>query len=175
MDGSTICDPAAVSPASDTGVAKASTAFLSEWLVNRNDASAAAYFAPRAAFCSDVKDAGSVPAFLASIGDQLPRGASLADLVTSVPFGHPHLREVAHPQAGAFLLTEVSTDLAKTLECNAAAPDRASTMGQPKFDGQAYRTDFAIRSAKGEAGAVSLLWRRERNNWRVVAATIVAH
>jgi hypothetical protein len=165
----------APSSASQAAIAKASTAFLTAWLRDRRYADAAAYFAPRTAFCADVKDSGSVGAFLASIGDQLPKGASLADLVKAVPFGHPHLRKVTHPEAGAFLLTEVSTDLAKTLECNAAAPDRRSTMGQPTFNGMAFRTDFAIKAAEGEAGAVSLLWRLERNNWRIVAASIIAH
>ena len=66
----------------------------------------------------------------------LARGASLAALVRAVPFGHSHLRKVPHPQAEAFLLTEVSTDLASTLECHAAAPNRGATMGAPTFDGE---------------------------------------
>ena len=48
-------------------------------------------------------------------------------------------------------------------------------MGPPTFDGKTYRTDFALKAAVGQAGAVSLLWRLERNNWRMVAAEIVAH
>ena len=69
----------------------------------------------------------------------------------------------------------MSTDLAPTLECNAGTPGRSSTMGPPTFDGKTYRTDFALKAAVGQAGAVSLLWRLERNNWRIVAAEIVAH
>jgi hypothetical protein len=166
---------AAAAPASDAGIVKASTAFLTEWLLARDDAGAGAYFAPRAAFCSDIKDAGSVPAFLKSIGDGVQGGGSLGDRIRAVPFGHAHLQKVSHPLDGAFLLTRVSTDLAKTLECNAAAPDRASTMGQPAFDGQAYRTDFSIKAATGHPAVVSLLWRLERNSWRIVAASIIAH
>jgi hypothetical protein len=81
---------------------------------------------------------------------------------------------VKHPGDGAYLLTAVSTDLAKTLECNAPAPDRRSAMGQPHFDGKAYRTDFAVKGLEGQAGGVSLLWRLENRNWRIVAASIVS-
>ncbi len=166
---------AAAAHASDAGIVKASTAFLTEWLLTRDYARADAYFAPRAAFCPDIREAGSVPSFLKSIGDEVQGGGSLGDRIRAVPFGHAHLQKMSHPLDGAFLLTRVSTDLAKTLECNAAAPDRVSTMGQPAFDGQAYRTDFSIRAATGHPAVVSLLWRLERNNWRIVAASIIAH
>jgi hypothetical protein len=160
---------------SHTAVIKAATQFLTTWLVERRYADAEVYFAPRSAFCADVKNAGSARAFLASIGDALPKGQGLGDLITSVPFGHSHLEKVAHDQSSAFLLTLVSTDLAPTLECTAGTPGRNSTMGAPKFDGKTYRTDFGVKSAVGQAGEVSLLWRLERNNWRIVAAEIVAH
>jgi hypothetical protein len=165
----------APSSPSHAAVIKAATQLLTTWIVERRYADAVAYFAPRSAFCADVKDAGSAGAFLASVGDALPKGKTLGDLITAVPFGHPHLEKVAHDQAAAFLLTRVSTDLAPTLECNAGVPARSSTMGTPKFDGRTYRTDFAVKSAVGQAGAVSLVWRLERNNWRIVAAEIVAH
>jgi len=58
-----------------------------------------------------------------------------------------------------------------TLECGASAPSRASTLGEPRFEGRVYRTDFAVKNAAGE---VSLLWRLERTRWRVVAVEIVA-
>jgi hypothetical protein len=167
--------PDAPSSPSHSAVIKAATQFLTAWIVERRYTDAVAYFAPRSAFCADVKDAGSAGAFLASIGDALPQGRTLGDLITAVPFGHPHLEKVAHDQAAAFLLTRVSTDLAPTLECNAGTPGRSSTMGPPTFDGKTYRTDFGVKGAAGQAAAVSLLWRLERNNWRIVAAEIVAH
>lgn len=167
--------PGAPSLPSNSAIIKAATQFLTTWLVERRYGDAAVYFAPRSAFCSDVKDAGSVRSFLASIGDTLPKGQTLGDLITAVPFGHPHLEKVAHDQAEAFLLTRVSSDLAPTLECNAGVPGRSSTMRPPTFDGKTYRIDFGVRDSIGQAGAVSLVWRMERNNWRIIAAEIVAH
>jgi hypothetical protein len=168
--------PEAPSLPSHAAIIKTATQFLSAWIVERRYADAAVYFAPRSAFCDDVKSAGSATKFLASVGDALPRGRALGDLITAVPFGHPHLEKVAHDQAAAFLLTRVSTDLAPTLECNAGAPGRSSTMGAPKFDGKTYRTDFGVKGAVGQAaGAVSLVWRLERNTWRIAGAEIVAH
>ena len=160
---------------SHSAIIKAATQFLTMWIAERRYADATVYFAPRSAFCADVKNAGSAGAFLASVGNALPKGKTLGDLITAVPFGHPHLEKVAHDQGAAFLLTRVSTDLAPTLECNAGTPGRSSTMGPPTFDGKTYRVDFGVKSAVGQAGAVSLLWRLERNNWRIVSAEIVAH
>jgi len=160
---------------SHAAIIKAATQFLTMWIAERRYADATVYFAPRSAFCADVKNAGSAGAFLASVGNALPKGKTLGDLITAVPFGHPHLEKVAHDQGAAFLLTRVSTDLAPTLECNAGTPGRSSTMGPPTFDGKTYRVDFGVKSAVGQAGAVSLLWRLERNNWRIVSAEIVAH
>jgi hypothetical protein len=174
-------EPAPAAPVVDApanryqpGIVRASNAFLRSWLVDRYYTDAAAYFAPRASFCAAIKEASSVQKFLASVGDALPRGPGLSDLITAVPFGHPHLERVSHPEANAFLLTMVSSDLAPSLECEASPPGRASTMGEPRFDGTVYRTDFAVKNAEGEAGEVSLLWRLERKQWRIVAAEVVA-
>jgi hypothetical protein len=159
---------------SHAGIVKEATAFLDTWLVERRYEDAAAYFAPRCNTCSDIQSAGSVVAYLSSIASHVPRRTALGDLVTAIPFGHPHLQKVAHPGSSAFLLTAVSTALAPTLECRAVALDRRSVAGSPRFDGKAYRTDFAFKGTEGEAGAVSLLWRIERGHWRIVAADIVA-
>ncbi len=71
--------PEAPSLPSHAAVIKTATQFLTAWIVERRYADAAVYFAPRSAFCADLKAAGSADAFLASVGDAIPKGKTLGD------------------------------------------------------------------------------------------------
>lgn len=164
----------AAATAPNPNLAKVTETFFDTWLVKRRYEEATAYFAPRTAFCPDIKDAGSVKNFLTQIADELPQRAKLNDLIASVDFSHNHLQKVDHPEGQAFLLTRVSTQLADISECNVGVVSRDATSGDPNFDGKTYQTAFVLKDTDDEGSPVSLLWRLERKHWRIVAATIEA-
>ena len=111
-------------------------------------------------------------ALLDSIAKQLPRKDKLGDLITTVEHSHPHLSEVKHPLAKAFLLARVSDDLAAMSECSAGVPDRAATEGKPTFKTNSYQTIFRLKGTQGVAAALTLQWALRGDEWKIVAVDI---
>lgn len=153
-------------------IAKASEQFFNSWLVTRHYAEAAAYFSPRVSSCPDVKDAGSVRQLLGSVGGAVPKRPRLSEMIQAVNFDHSHMQKLTQAHGKAYLLARVSTELADMSECNAGTASRDATSGAPTFDGKSYLTAFTLKDGTGEAAPVSLLWRLERQHWRIVAISI---
>lgn len=148
--------------------------FFATWLQKRDFAKAAAYFAPEASGCSEIRDAGAPAAFLSGILAMLPRQGG-AELIAPDEHSHPHLQEVPHRSAQMFLLARVSDDLAAMSECGAGYASRSATAGRPAFRTGRFQTIARLKVASGLGGAINLQWTKRDGNWQITAAHIVTH
>ena len=145
--------------------------FFDLWIGQRQYAAAGAFFAPEASACEDV--GGSPAEFLKSIGQLLPKKGAVADLISAVPFGHDHMREVAHPASKQYLLARVSDELAGMSECNAAGPLRSEGQKAPTFRQNRFQTIFRLGKGAGTPASVRLQWAKRGADWRITSADIV--
>ena len=174
----------ASSTAGDPDLAQAVDSLLHAWLLDRNIAVAAKYFAPESLSCGQVElgnsksptsptSAGLTQRWVQQVASAIPKGSKLDAAIQSVPFDPNHKEKVVHRHEGAYLLLRVSDDLARMSSCSfrgsGKAVSRDSSTGEATFQLNEYQVIFEPRHEQGDRGAVVLTWAQRNGRWVVVA------
>jgi hypothetical protein len=173
----------ALEPA-DSALLNKVQSFLGDWLLQKKYDTLQTYFAPEALPCAELEaeDHRKVPErqeraelrkWLADIGNEAGQNKRIAQTIKSVPFGHPHMQEVSHPDQDSYLMTRISDDLAVMDGCTARergtrlAPNVAA--GDPTYDSKTYQVAFQLRKGDVQAGTVEFNWALRDGNWKIIA------
>jgi len=168
----------------------ASRDFLHSWLVADNFDNAAAYFSERShncvqAYLSPDKPAPSTSAGYAayirdamtSIGKEVGPLQHLQDAVEPARPEHDDLKVVRHEDEGAYTVVAVPDDLADLFLCDKESsqhPYAEQTDPKGKTYGNYYAVLFSLRTPGEHAAALTLLWHKELEKWKIIAYEVLA-
>jgi hypothetical protein len=174
----------AVAATADPGFQQAVSRFFQTWLVEENSETAASYFSPQCYECINLYLAeGEAPpataeaqfaylrTALAAISKEIGTIRDPRDAMESVTPEHDGLRFVKHADEGAYALVAVPDSLADTFLCSkrsAENPYRPAESGAPVY-GTYYAALFALRTPGEHPPTVSLLWKKDAAQWKIVA------
>jgi len=165
-------------------LANAVDSLLKDWLVNDNYAAAAHFFAPESLSCANLETGDEKPSaapassaqlekWLAQVAGAIPNAANLDATIEDVSYDPSQKLRVNHPHTHAYVLVEVSDDLARMSSCSFRASGQAvkrnASIDPPSYDLNTYQSTFEPRHRTGDRGAVVLTWARRNDKWRVVA------
>lgn len=176
--------PAPSTPPADPVLLNRIQSFLSAWLLQKKYDSTETYFAPESLDCAELltgparnlsktRQKAELHSWLATIGKEAGDHKRIARTIQSVPFGHPQMQEVSHPEQDSYLLTRVSDDLATMDGCTARErglriPPNA-TAGEPVFDSKTHQLAFQFRNADSQAGTVEFNWAPRDGEWKIIS------
>ena len=183
--------PAKARVTADPALLEASHDFLHTWLVDDNFDRAATYLSPRCNDCVNFYLAqGEKPpatteeysayirTALTTVGKDLGKVQHLHDALEPVRAEHDDLQVVEHAGEQAYTLVAVPDYLAGSFLCdkrsskNPYAP--ADGPAQQKEYGNYYATLFTLRTPGDHPAALTLLWGKENQKWKIIAYEVVA-
>jgi hypothetical protein len=154
------------------GVLDAAERLFDAWFIRRQPAEAAGFFLPQAVNCSSTSGTGphshSTLAVISEVLAAAVPDSRIEGVIAAPPAGHPELKPIPHPRAGAFLLAELKGDLLRSTACGAPL-----TATQTKSVG--YATIFRLVQPLGQdPAAIILLWVITPDGLRVASYSIVS-
>jgi hypothetical protein len=158
--------------------------FLGDWLLHKKYDALQSYFAPEALPCTELEtqnhrhvhdrmQRAELRKWLAEIADEAGSHKRVSQVIKTVPFGHPHMQEVSHPDEDSFLMTRISDDLAVMDGCTARArgvrlaPQVAT--GDPVFDSKTYQIAFQLRKGDAQTGTLTFNWALRESSWKIIS------
>ena len=111
--------------------------------------------------------------WLSEIADEAGTHKKVSQAIKSVPFGHPHMQEVSHPDESSYLMTRISDELALMEGCTARsrgtrlAPEVAT--GEPAFASQNYQIAFQLQKGNAQTGTLTFNWALREGIWEITS------
>jgi len=175
----------------DPDFLRASNDFLQSWLVADNFDQSAAYFSPRSNKCVNMylaegerppattgEYAAYIRTSITAVGKEVGTVQHLSDALEPVQPDHDDLQLVHHTGEDAYSVVAVPDYLAGSFTCDkesSSHPYSPSAEPAPhKAYGNYYATLFALRTPGEHAAALTLLWSKEGDGWKIVAYEVVA-
>jgi len=174
----------------DPEFVRASHDFLHSWLVADNFDSAGTYFSQRSYGCvadylspdqpapSTSSDyANYVRSAMTSVGKDVGPVEHLRDAMEPVQPEHDDLKILRHEGEGAYTVVAVPDYLEKLFLCDKESskhPYDVSPDPKGTVYGNYYATLFALRTPGEHPAALTLLWAKEGQKWKIVAYEVLA-
>jgi hypothetical protein len=168
----------------------ASRDFLHSWLVADNFDHAATYFSERSdncvlAYLPPDKPAPSTAADYAaylrsamtSVGKDVGPIQQLREAVEPVQPEHEDLKVVRHEGEGAYTVVAVPDYLAELFLCDQESSKHPYDVWpdpKRKAYGNFYATLFSLRTPGEHSAALTLLWAKENEGWKIIAYELLA-
>jgi hypothetical protein len=182
--------PAEPLPSADPEFVRASHDFLHSWLVADNFDHAASYFSPRSnecvlAYLPTDKPAPSTPADYAayvrdamtSVGKDVGPVQHLHDAIEPVQPEHDDLKVLPHKGEGAYTVAAVPDYLAEMFLCDKESPKHPYDVPadpKQKVYGNYYAVLFSLRTPGDHPAALTLLWAKDSDKWKIIAYELLA-
>ena len=182
--------PAKVQMSADPEFVHASRDFLHSWLVADNFDYAATYFSQRSnecvlAYLPPDKPAPSTSADYAaylrsamtSVGKDVGPLQHLHDAMEPVRPDHDDLKVLPHEGEGAYTVVAVPDHLAELFLCDQESPKHpydVSPDPKRKVYGNYYAVLFSLRTPGEHSAALTLLWAKESERWKIIAYELLA-
>jgi hypothetical protein len=182
--------PAKTRVSADPALLQASHDFLHTWLVHENFERAATYVSARCNDCVNfyLAEGEKPPATteeysayirkaLSTVDKDLGKVQHLHDALEPVPPQHDDLQVVEHAGEHAYTLVAVPDYLVGSFLCdkrsskNPYAP--ADGSAQQKDYGNYYAVLFMLRAPGDHPAALTLLWGKENEKWKIIAYEVV--
>lgn len=158
--------------------------FLADWLLYKKYDALQSYFAPEALPCTELEtenhrhvhdrmQRAELRKWLSEIADEAGTHKKVSQAIKSVPFGHPHMQEVSHPDESSYLMTRISDELALMEGCTARsrgtrlAPEVAT--GEPAFASQNYQIAFQLQKGNAQTGTLTFNWALREGIWEITS------
>jgi hypothetical protein len=168
----------------------ASHDFLDSWLVADNFDHAETYFSPRTYSCvaeylppdqpapvTSVEYATYVRGAITAVGQDVGPVRHLSDAMEPVQPEHDDFKILQHEGEGAYTVVAVPDYLVELFLCDKESAkhpyDVSPDLKQPTY-GNYYAVLFSLRSPGEHSAALTLLWAKESQQWKIVAYTVVA-
>jgi hypothetical protein len=174
----------------DPGFVRASQDFLNSWLVADNFERTAAYFSERSHSCvsdylpseqrapsSATEYAAYIRTALTSVGQDIGPVQHLSDAVEPVRPEHDDLKTMRHDGDGAYTIVAVPDYLTELFLCDKESkrhPYDVSPDPKGIVYGNYYATLFSMRTPGEHAAALTLLWAKENQKWKIIAYEVLA-
>lgn len=181
--------PAKVRVKADPAVVQTSHYFLRTWLVDDNYDAAAKYVSARCNECvgryleegqkpptTPDEYAAYIRKALTTVGKDVGKVQHLHDALEPVRAEHEDLQLVEHTGEGAYTMVAVPDYLAGSFLCdkrsskNPYAPEGGA---QERVYGNYYATMFTLRTAGDHLAALTLLWGKDNEQWKIIAYEVV--
>lgn len=182
--------PAETQASAEPDFVHASRDFLHSWLVADNFSHAATYFSERSDDCvlaylpSDrpaPSTAADYAAYLRSamttVGEDVGPVQHLRDALEPVRPEHDDLKVVPHEGEGAYTVVAVPDYLAELFLCDQESskhPYDSWPNPRRKAYGNFYATLFSLRTPGEHSAALTLLWAKEKESWKIIAYDLLA-
>jgi hypothetical protein len=182
--------PAETQAGADPEFVHSSHDFLHSWLVADNFDHAATYFSQRSnncvlAYLPPDKPAPSTSADYASylrnamttVGQDVGRVQHLRDAMQPVQPEHDDLKVVRREGEGAYTVVAVPDSLAELFMCDEESskhPYDVSADPKQKVYGNYYAILFSLRTPGEHSAALTLLWAKEGEQWKIIAYEMLA-
>lgn len=172
----------------DPAVVQATHDFLHTWLVNDDYAKASAYLSRSSDACVPLylpegekgpTKEDEYPAYirdtLNTVAQKVGKVEHLREALEPVPPGHEDLREVEHAGEHAYTLVAVPDELETSFLCkkrSIQAPYVPDDSGQKHY-GKYYATMFTFKTPGEHPAALTLLWGKENEQWKIISYELV--
>lgn len=182
--------PTNVQTSVDPEFVHASRDFLHSWLVADNFDHATTYFSQRSQDCvlnylppdkpapsTSAEYATYVRSAMTSVGKDVGPVQHLRDAMEPMQPEHDGLKVVRHEGEGAYAVVAVPDYLAELFLCDkesAKHPYDVSPDPKQKVYGNYYATLFSLRTPGAHSAALTLLWAKEREKWKIIAYELQA-
>jgi len=182
--------PAETQASADPEFVHASRDFLHSWLVADNFDHAATYFSERSDNCvlaylppdrpapSTAADyAAYIRSAMTSVGKDVGPVQHLREALEPVQPEHEDLKVVRHEGEGAYTVVAVPDYLAELFLCNQESskhPYDSWPDPKRKAYGNFYATLFRLRTPGEHSAALTLLWAKENEVWKIIAYELLA-
>src|SRR5215831_2662731 len=168
----------------------ASRDFLHSWLVADNFDHAATYFSERSNKCvlaylppetpapsTSADYAAYLRGAMTSLGREVGPVQHLRDAVEPVQPEHDDLKVVRREGEGAYTVVAVPDYLAELFQCDTESsqhPYDVSADAKRKAYGNYYAVLFSLRTPGEHSAALTLLWAKESEKWKIIAYELLA-
>ena len=168
----------------------ASHDFLDSWLVAENFDHAETYFSPRSYSCvaeylppdqpapaTSVEYAAYVRRAITVVGQDVGPVRHLSDAMEPVQPEHDDFKILQHVGEGAYTVVAVPDYLVELFLCDKESvkhPYAFSPDSKHATYGNYYAVLFSLRSPGEHSAALTLLWTKESQQWKIVAYKVVA-
>src|SRR5215469_3570650 len=182
--------PTETQASADPEFVHASRDFLHSWLVADNFDHAATYFSERSDNCvlaylppdrpapSTAADyAAYIRSAMTSVGKDVGPVQHLREVLEPVQPEHEDLKVVRHEGEGAYTLVAVPDYLAELFLCDQESskhPYDSWPDPKRKAYGNFYATLFSLRTPGEHSAALTLLWAKENERWKIIAYELLA-
>lgn len=174
----------------DPAFVHASHDFLDSWLVADNFDHAETYFSPRSYSCvaeylspdqtaptTPVEYAAYVRRAITVVGQDVGPVRHLSDAMEPVRPEHDDFQVLEHTGEGAYTVVAVPDYLVELFLCDKESTKHPYTVSldsnRPTY-GNYYAVLFSLRSPGEHSAALTLLWAKESQQWKIVAYRVVA-
>jgi hypothetical protein len=182
--------PAEIQPRPDSEFVRASRDFLHSWLVADNFDHAATYFSQRSDTCvlaylppdkpapsTSAEYAAYLRSAITSVGKEVGPVRHLRDALEPVRPDHDDLNVLPHEGEGAYTVVAVPDYLVELFLCDQESsnhPYDVSPGLTRKAYGNYYAVLFSLRAPGEHSAALTLLWAKESEKWKIIAYELLA-
>jgi hypothetical protein len=182
--------PAEPRAAADPEFVRASRDFLHSWLVADNFDHAATYFSQRSDNCvvaylpsgkptpaTSAEYAAYFRDAITSVGKDVGPVQHLRDAMEPARPDHDDLKVLPHEGEGAYTVAAVPDYLAELFLCDKESsqhPYDVSPDAKGKAYGNYYVVLFSLRTPGEHSAALTLLWAKESEKWKIIAYELLA-
>jgi len=169
---------------------RASHDFLHSWVVEDRFDAAAAYFSERSYACvsaylapdqpaptTSADSAAYVRSAMTTIGKDVGPVQHLSDAIEPVQPEHDDLRILGHEEQSAYTVVGVPDYLVELFRCDKESPQHpydVSPDAKRTMYGNYYATLFTFRTPGEHSAALTLLWAKESQQWKIIAYEVLA-
>lgn len=174
----------------DSAFVHASRDFLHSWLVVDNFEHASSYFSRRANQCvlaylpgdtgapsTSADYAAYLRGALTSVGKDMGPVQNLRDAIEPVQPEHDDLKVLGHEEDDSYTVAAVPDYLADMFLCDQESsnhPYQVSPDPKQRIYGHYYAVLFSLRTPGEHPAALTLLWAKEGENWKIIAYEVLA-
>lgn len=181
--------PAKTKVTAEPAVVQATHDFLHTWLVNDDYEKASTYMSPSCNACVGLylaegdkapataeEDAAYIRNQLNRVAQKVGKVKHLHEALEPIPASHDDLLTVAHPGEDAYTLVAVPDELeglflcSKRSKANPYVEDDETTA---KRYGQYYATMFTFQTPGEHSAALTLLWGKEKGQWKIISYEVL--
>jgi len=182
--------PAEIRARPDPDFVHASRDFLHSWLVADNFDHAATYFSQRSDNCvlaylppdkpapsTSAEYAAYLRSAITSVGKDVGPVQHLSEALEPARPEHDDLNVLTHEGEGAYTVVAVPNHLAELFTCDQESsqhPYDVSPGLTRKAYGNYYAVLFSLRAPGEHSAALTLLWAKEREKWKIIAYELLA-
>jgi hypothetical protein len=182
--------PAKIQTRPDSEFEHASRDFMHSWLVADNFDHAATYFSQRSDNCvlaylppdkpapsTSAEYAAYLRSAITSVGKDVGPVRHLRDALEPVQPDHDDLNVLPHAGEGAYTVVAVPDYLAELFLCDQESskhPYAVSPSLTLKAYGNYYAVLFSLRAPGEHSAALTLLWAKESQKWKIIAYELLA-